>query len=71
MVEYLKFHEIVHIAHIGFEQTLYTTSEMEGSISICISVRTDPVIDRLSIQINVGSNSTQGKYLVYVCLVMV
>ena len=61
MVEYLNFHEIVHTAHIGFEQTLYTASEMEGSINICISVSTGPVIDKLSIQINVQPNSTQGK----------
>ena len=61
MVEFSNFHEIVHIAHIRFEQTLYTASEMEGSINICISVHTGPVIDRLSIQINVQSDSAQGK----------
>ena len=48
-------------AHIGFEQARYTTSEAEGSVTICISVLTGPVIESLTVTIHVGSNSATGK----------
>ncbi|CAI8045944.1 hypothetical protein GBAR_LOCUS25393 [Geodia barretti] len=43
--------------HIGFEQARYTTSEAEGSVTICISVLTGPVIESLTITVHVGSSS--------------
>ena len=48
-------------AHIGFEQARYTTSEAEGSVTICISVLTGPVIESLTVTIHVGSSSATGK----------
>jgi hypothetical protein len=43
--------------HIGFEQARYTTSEAEGSVTICIIVLTGPVIDSLTVTIHVNSSS--------------
>ena len=48
-------------AHIGFEQARYTTSEAEGSVTICISVLTGPVIESITITVHVGSSSATGK----------
>ena len=48
-------------AHIRFEQERYTTSEAAGSIDVCITVLTGPVIDSLTVAIEMMPSSATGK----------
>ena len=48
-------------AHIRFEQERYTTSEAAGSIDVCITVLTGPVIDSLTVTIEIMPSSATGK----------
>ena len=50
------------VAHIGFEQTQYTSLEAEGSVNICISVYTGPLIESLIVKVDVRSGSATGMY---------
>ena len=54
-------HAAVPTAHIRFEQGLYTTSEAAGSIDVCIIVLTGPVIDSLTVAIEIMPSSATGK----------
>ena len=58
----MLYNLIIHYAaHIGFEQALYTVSEMEGSIDACVNVLTGPVIDSLIVSVQVMSSSASGE----------
>ena len=56
-------------AHVGFEQTQYTTSEAKGNVKICISVHTGPLIESLTVKMHVRSSSAKGnRSLLIMCL---
>ena len=52
---------VLPTAHISFEQEQYTTSEAAGSIDVCITVLTGPVIDSLTVAIEMMPSSATGK----------
>ena len=54
-------------AHISFEEELYATSEAEGSVivNVCVSVLTGPVIESLTVNVDLMSSSATGKYITF------
>ena len=58
-------------AHIRFEQERYTTSEAAGSIDVCITVLTGPVIDSLTVAIEMNSTKVQNPRRRNICYVII